>query len=743
MWLKWLPWRLVVSGLARSHGFLDPLAVLANLRGFAAPSEVMEPLELLRAGVVMHARGLINTRAIQHNLDWVWPYWVERQFDPHDPSFVPRAFSLTHINLTHRNWTAVGVPGYELYPLVDPRGLVTPFFNGWSYDIWLSSSSEEELLPSRADSAFQQLQCEERLKVHTEVRGPDLAIESETWADTRADDLVCRTRLQVSTTRPALLVISVRPYNPEGISFIRAIAHTSDLRTLKVNGDQLLQLSHPAERVLYSTYRRGDVHRFLHRSDNMEDKSSVLCDVGLATAAAVFPLAAGARQTMEVSTLLAPVSRSSHVSVSASAPGGYCEALLHNSRYTELFRSSARVLELLAPNEVFAGPYTYRRFWFRDAAYILYALTVLGCDAPVRRAIKLFPKRQQLNGYFLSQEGEWDSNGEVLWLLYAVARMSGAEYDESERRMIARGAAWIDRKRGESRDVDAPHRGLLPAGFSAEHLGPNDYYYWDDYWAVAGLRAAAALLGEQRWSDSANELLAAIERSVTESAGMRHWHAVAASPYRRMDAGAIGSIVASYPLRITEPHDPRIAATTEFLLSHCLVRGAFFQDMIHSGMNAYLTLHLAQCLLRRGDHRAEALIAAVADLASPTGQWPEAIHPNTLGGCMGDGQHGWACAEWVMMIRNCFVREEHSRLIIGSGLWPCWLESAEQLRLGPVRTEFGTISIFLEAKADGQWLVSWEGKWRTPPEELVIGVPGRAVQRIAAPPPAGEVIVER
>ncbi len=94
-------------------------------------------MELLRAGVVFHARGLMNTGAIQHNLDWVWPYWVDRQFDPGDPSFIPRAFSITHVNLTHRNWTAVGLPDCDLLPIVDPRGLVTPAWDGWSLDGWI------------------------------------------------------------------------------------------------------------------------------------------------------------------------------------------------------------------------------------------------------------------------------------------------------------------------------------------------------------------------------------------------------------------------------------------------------------------------------------------------------------------------------------------------------------------------------------------------------------------------------
>ncbi|MEJ1974355.1 MAG: hypothetical protein WDM96_18420 [Lacunisphaera sp.] len=67
------------------------------------------------------------------------------------------------------------------------------------------------------------------------------------------------------------------------------------------------------------------------------------------------------------------------------------------------------------------------------------------------------------------------------------------------------------------------------------------------------------------------------------------------------------------------------------------------------------------------------LLPRIAELASPTGQWPEAIHPRTGGGCMGDGQHIWAAAEWLMLIRNLFVREERNHLVIGAGIAPEWL----------------------------------------------------------------------
>lgn len=81
---KWLPWKFIAKYVARSQGFIDPVSLYASLQNFSQPSEVAEPVELLRAGIVFHARGLINSKVIQHNLDWVWPFWVERQFDPAD-----------------------------------------------------------------------------------------------------------------------------------------------------------------------------------------------------------------------------------------------------------------------------------------------------------------------------------------------------------------------------------------------------------------------------------------------------------------------------------------------------------------------------------------------------------------------------------------------------------------------------------------------------------------------------------
>src|ERR1043166_1374464 len=175
---SWLT-RFMVTRAARAYGFLDPINLLARMRGFAQPSEVAEPIELLRAGMLLHARGLAHTKAIQNNLDWVWPYWVEKQFNPADESFIPRAFSFSHINLTHRNWTAVGLPDVPYYPIVDPRGLVTPLFDGWSLDFWLLPANGEPVFPSKLAQFAQHLVLDENLRVVSNAAGAEVALQTE------------------------------------------------------------------------------------------------------------------------------------------------------------------------------------------------------------------------------------------------------------------------------------------------------------------------------------------------------------------------------------------------------------------------------------------------------------------------------------------------------------------------------------------------------------------------------------
>jgi hypothetical protein len=740
-WLKWLPWRFFIRRIARAHGFLDPVALLARLHRFAQPAEVAEPVELLRAGVVFHARGLINARVIQHNLDWVWPWWIERQFDPEDDAFVPRAFSITHVNLTHRNWTAIGLPDVDELPIVDPRGLLTPLYDGWSLDAWVMGDDGRRLLPSRTERATQHWDLSEGLAVITETAQNGLSLRNHASVQLESGVPVCQLQLSAGSDQSGWLVLALRPYNPEGISFIHQVELSSERTTWSIDGQAAVTFNVPAERHHVEDYRAGDVA--IHLQDRQEETAGV-CEVGMVTAAALFRLAPGQERDLEVRIPLAHNTHPQPVSgiTWQEALQGCCQLRVADEKVQFLYDAALRTLILHSPADVYPGPYTYKRFWFRDAAFIIHALLCTGLTGRAERALDRFPDRQTLGGYFHSQEGEWDANGQALWIMQRFCAMTGSTPKRSWRQAILRGARWIGRKRQGGED-DSPHAGLLPAGFSAEHLGPNDYYYWDDFWGIAGLRAAADLarsMGDEtarrEFLDEAEAFQSDVDRSLARCAERLARPAMPAAPTRRLDAGAIGSLAVGYPVQLCPPDDPRLLDTAAFLLDKCSVHGGFFQDMIHAGINPYLTLHIAQVLLRAGDPRYLELLDTVAALASPTGQWPEAIHPRTGGGCMGDGQHVWAAAEWVMMVRHCFVREEGDRLILCQGVPARWLTGAGA-GFGPAPTAFGTLT--LEITPGEQHIrVNWEADWHDTAPSIEVRLPG--FRAVMVPP--GQTSVE-
>ncbi len=751
---RWLPWKFLVRHAMRRMGFVDPFTLMARLRRFAQPSNVQEPIELLRAGIAFHARGLINTRAIQHNLDWVWPYWVERQFSPDDPSFIPRAFSFSHVNLSHRNWTAVGQPDWPVYPIVDPRGLVTPLYDGWSVDAWVRGE-EHTLLPSKLAEAEQELRLDPNLEIITRAsrHGMQMCSSVQLLAVNRLPLL--RVEVTAQGEVGGALIVAIRPYNPEGIQFIEYIDYVPDALSVQVEKEHRLCFNEPPDRVLLADYEEGDVLQHIALPEAPRHK--VHCKVGMATAAAIFDLGPTGNRTVswEMQLPIQPIESTGshkHEWQPPANPRSWKEALAGIARltlpdplYQQLYDSAVRTLLLLSADEIVPGPYTYRRFWFRDASLMMNALLVLGLSERCRQALARFPRRQAHDGYFRSQEGEWDSNGQVLWIYNRYRRCTGKPLKDEWVQAIVRGARWIEQKRQQTSNQGA-HAGLFPPGFSAEHFGPNDYYYWDDFWAVAGLAGAAEVLTEcgnevlaQRFREEGESFMRTILSSV-DVAASRCKGAWPAAPYRRLDAGAIGVVVADYPLQLVPPNHEPLQSTIDYLSKQCFHRGAFFQDMIHSGINVYLTLTIAQAHLRAGNSDYRNLIDAVAGMASPTYQWPEAIHPRTDGGCMGDGQHGWAAAEWVLMIRNLFVREEGEELVLGSGLYPRWLTHDTELSFGPTLTPWGSLTVRFALRG-GELFFSLDSNWRDTAPPLRVSVPG--YRETIVREPAEDLLIER
>jgi hypothetical protein len=661
---------------------------------------------------------------------------VERQFDPKDSAFIPRAFSMTHINLTHRNWTAIGVPDFPDMSIVDPRGLVTPFFDGWSIDAWIITENFS-LVPSRARDAKQKLNIDSNLQVKTVCQAMGLELESTAFVQLENNIPICHVSFKASAPMRAWLAVCIRPYNPEGISFVNDIERLEENAGWLVNGKEKVFLSKPPMDYIFSNYETGDIYSRIQavhsRERSKETTQEINCKVGMATTAAIYPL--GPHQTQDIEVLIPlaqePIAQkllnwNAHLE-------GHCAVSIPDAKIKFLYDAALRTLILHSPGEVYPGPFTYKRFWFRDASFILYAMLTAGLTRNIEKILDSYPSRQTPTGYFKSQDGEWDSNGQALWIMERYCLLTNSRPKEKWMGSIYRAIKWILRKRVP--DDQSPHAGLLPPGFSAEHFGPSDYYYWDDFWSAAGLKSAAALIFHREpeiaacFKTKSDELMSCVERSLNAVHKDLKHAAVPSSPYRRMDGGAIGSLIASYPLQLWPARDERILCTTDFLMRNNFLKGCFYHEIAHSGINAYMTLHVAQVLLRAGDSKFFNIVQALANTATSTGQWPEAIHPGTMGGCMGDGQHVWAAAEWVLMVRNMFVREEEEErtLVLCSGIPEAWLKLPNTMSFGPALTAYGKVSV--KISVDEEIRISWEAEWYGEPPQIEVRLVNHAPAR--------------
>lgn len=749
MWFKWFPWKYLIRKAAHRHGFLDPITIWSYLQRFSQPAEVAGPIELIRDSAVFHARGLINSRAIPQNSDWIWPYWVHRQFNPADNAFIPRAFSLTYINLTERNWTAVGKPNCGYLPIVDKAGLVTPHWDGWSLDFWLADENGRVKAAARSDGkTLQRLFYLNNLAVVTKNFFGEDVLSAAVWLECANETPLCRVRVRCRGEGGAWLVVSLRPYNPEGISFVHTIKLNQERDKWTINDKDVVKFDRPIETHHLRRYASGDAANSLQAPN---EQHKIACDVGMATAAAKFRIPQDGPLELKLTVPLAtrklyPRQRKAVVHPKTKTPdwqhtmGDYCKIRIPDKRKQLLYERALRGVVLNTIGEdVYPGPFTYKRFWFRDASFIVNALLCGNLAKSARPVLDSYPHRQKASGYFQSQYGEWDSNGQAIWILYRYWKMTQSAMDADRLGAIGKAADWICRHCTET-DSDAVHAGLLPAGFSAEHFGPNDFYYWDDFWAVSGLECAAEIFAHAknhqkatRYTDKAKQLRASIQRSLQTVSEKLRTSAIPVSPYRRLDSGAVGSVVCGYPLQIFGAKDERLLATADYLMANCLYNKGFFLDISHSGINPYLTLHIAQVLMRAGDVRHIELADTLSRLATPTGQWPEAVHPRTEGGCMGDGQHIWAAAEWAVYLRNCLVYEEekNNQLVLGAGIDPRWIKPGATMQIGPAPTLWGLVEVHFECSRDAV-RVFYQAHWHSDGPDILVRIPGYPPTRIEA-----------
>ena len=352
------------------------------------------------------------------------------------------------------------------------------------------------------------------------------------------------------------------------------------------------------------------------------------------------------------------------------------------------------------------GPRRYTRSWIRDGAMMSAALLRMGHAEEVREFIRWYAPHQRADGFVpccIDNEGvdwlvEHDSHGQLLALTADYHRFaSDHRLVEDMWPFVANAVGCIERLLGED--------GLLPISVSHEgYLAQPVHSYWDDFWALRGLRDAVYLahaVGSEdcamQWEALTKRLHSALFASIEATRSQRKLDFIPGS-IEWADFDPTATANALYLLDIPDGID-RQAVERTFDIYLAEWRRKRSGEIASSNYTPY-EIRIIGALVRLGrrDAALELLRFFMSDRRPrPWNQWPEISWRDSAAPAhLGDLPHTWIAAEYVLAVRSLFAyeRESDESLIIAAGLAPEWLEGAG-VRVSDMPTLYGPLSYSL------------------------------------------------
>jgi hypothetical protein len=418
------------------------------------------------------------------------------------------------------------------------------------------------------------------------------------------------------------------------------------------------------------------------------------------------------------------------------------------------------------------GARSYARSWIRDGALTGVALLRLGHSDAVRDFLEWYAPHQYESGKIpcvVDQRGadpvpEHDSTGEFIHLVTEYYRYTGDRgmLEAMWPRVLA-GVRYLESllaERTTEAYLAADKRefyGILPPSISHEGYAAKPMHsYWDDFFALRGLKDAAWLAAEL--ADGGADRLAALrdrfagDLGASVNAAMAR-HAIAYVP----GCADLGDFDATSTTIALDP-----AAAQDILPAGALEQTferywEFFAARAGGGPWEAFTpyeIRTIGAFVRLGwRDRAQDLLAFFLDHRTPPGwrQWAEVVVSDTTRArFIGDMPHTWVGSDYVRSFLDMFVYERRAggegpaALVLAAGVPASWLEE-EGVRVASLPTPFGKLGYLLHRDGD-EIVMKIDAGLVPPPGGLLLAPPATgSIATIGGSPArlddAGRVIV--
>jgi hypothetical protein len=313
---------------------------------------------------------------------------------------------------------------------------------------------------------------------------------------------------------------------------------------------------------------------------------------------------------------------------------------------------------------------------------------------------------------------------------------------------VARALAFMEGLRGKrlTAEYQSPEKrafyGLLPESMSHEgYMAHPVHSYWDDFWAVRGLRDAA-LMAKVMGDENEAARLAGLRASFSEN--------VRASLAATITQRDLDFVPGSVELVDFDPTSTAIAIgllDEIHLLPPAQTANTFDKyfagfrkraagEAVSNNYTAYEIRNIG-ALVRLGRRREAIELAEfmLADRRIPAwNQWPEISWRDPFGpSFFGDLPHTWISAEYILALCALFAYERHSdeALIIAAGVAEEWLSEGFEVRVKNLPTYFGKVSYSLHLDGPETLRVGISGDLDLPPGYIVVKPPlRRPIRRV-------------
>ena len=675
-------------------------------------------------------------------------------------------------------WTIAGVSGDSARVLLNTDGAVETARGSFSIEPFVLDGSR---LVSWADvSSTPSLQDGDLPIPSVRWETPAVALTVTTFASGAADSSTAFVRYRVENRtrarRSLSLYLALRPFQvnppwqflntPGGVSPIDSVRYTG--ATVTVNGKpRVVTLTTPAG-FGAATFDEGDIVEFL-RQQRLPSKPNARDAHGRAAGALRYDLALGPNSTQDI-WIVIPLHPSSVIPAfssnadAATAGDAALSGVVRQWRSAldrtrvELPASSADLAATLRTAlahilvnrdgaAIRPGARAYARSWIRDGSMISAALLRLGHPEEVRDFIEWYAPFQYSNGKVpccVDRRGadptaEHDSHGELIYLIAEYFRYTGDT--ALVRRMwprVAAAAGYIDELRHERmssqymRDSMRVFYGLLPQSISHEGYSAKAMHsYWDDFFALKGLKDASELAGvlrrpaeRARYATMADSMRANILASIALSTAQHHVDYIpGAADLGDFDATSTTVAVAPGGELARLPR-PALDRTFDRYWQQLVARRDNGQG---DGYTPY-EWRTVGTLVRLGqkDRALGTLDFLMRDRRPPEwNQWAEVVwrDPNTPK-FIGDMPHTWVGSDFLRSTLDLFAydREEDGALVIGAGIRPEWVTTAPGLRITGLRTYEGRLDVSMTGTAR-EVRVTIGGAMRAPRGGIVLRSP--------------------